>query len=279
MGLGDVAADHDDRRVEEVDGAGQHLAECAPGVAHHAHASALPVADQPHDVAAVGRLGAGRREPGRERLAAGDRLEAADVAAAADHVIAAVARICPMSPAAPRAPRWMCPSATIPHPIPVPTLTSSRCDVSRQCDPVLAAGHDVHVVVDEHRRAVVVREPLRDVEAVPAGHDRRVDRPPGVELDRARDADADAAHVGRRLRALLASSSSKRADTHVSTRSGPSPMSMSPARSASGVPARSLTATRAWVAPRSATRTTPALWLNASTVGGRPPVEALPPAS
>ena len=43
-----------------------------------------------------------------------------------------------MSPAAPRAPRWMCPSATIPQPIPVPTFTSSRWEVSRQwtqCSP------------------------------------------------------------------------------------------------------------------------------------------------
>ena len=54
---------------------------------------------------------------------------------------------------------------------------------------------------------------------------------------------------------------------------------MSAVDSASGVPARSETAMRAWVAPRSATSTTPADWLNASTVGGRPPVDVLPPAS
>src|SRR4051794_29027883 len=56
-------------------------------------------------------------------------------------------------------------------------------------------------------------------------------------------------------------------------------MSRSAAISLSGVPARSLTATRACVAPRSATSTTPAAWLKARTVGGRPPVDALPPAS
>ena len=44
-----------------------------------------------------------------------------------------LARMWPMSPAAPRAPRWMWPSATIPQPMPVPTLISSRCSVSRQC--------------------------------------------------------------------------------------------------------------------------------------------------
>ena len=56
-------------------------------------------------------------------------------------------------------------------------------------------------------------------------------------------------------------------------------MSMSNVVSASGAPARSDTTRREWVAPRSATSTTPAPWLKASTVGGRPPVEALPPAS
>ena len=55
-------------------------------------------------------------------------------------------------------------------------------------------------------------------------------------------------------------------------------MSRSNASSASGAPARSLAASRECVAPRSATSTTPARWLNVSRVGGRPPVEALPPA-
>ena len=38
----------------------------------------------------------------------------------------------PMSPAAPWAPRWMRPSVITPQPMPVPTLTNSKCAVSRQ---------------------------------------------------------------------------------------------------------------------------------------------------
>ena len=43
-----------------------------------------------------------------------------------------------MSPAAPLAPRWMCPAATMPQPMPVPTLMKRKCSRSRQwvqCSP------------------------------------------------------------------------------------------------------------------------------------------------
>jgi hypothetical protein len=63
--------------------------------------------------------------------------------------------------------------------------------------PVLADGHDVHVVVDEDRHVEAPREAAGDRVAVPAGHDRRVDGPAGGELDRARNADADAPHLVR----------------------------------------------------------------------------------
>ena len=75
------------------------------------------------------------------------------------------------------------------------------------------------------------------------------------------------------------SSAVKCSSTMPRTFSGPAAMSMSNASSASGAPARSLAARRECVAPRSATSTTPARWLKVSSVGGRPPVEAVPPAS
>ena len=53
-------------------------------------------------------------------------------------------------------------------------LDENRCSVSRQWVQCSPQGHDVDVVVDEHRRAVAVGEPVGDREAVPAGHDRRV---------------------------------------------------------------------------------------------------------
>jgi hypothetical protein len=62
---------------------------------------------------------------------------------------------------------------------------------------VLAERHDVHVVVDEDRRVVVLGEPVGHGEAVPAGHDRRGDGLAAAEGHGAGDADADAADVDR----------------------------------------------------------------------------------
>ena len=76
--------------------------------------------------------------------------------------------------------------------------------------PVLAERHDVDVVVDEDRRLVVLAEPVRDREAVPAGHDRRGDGLAAREGDRARDADADAADVDGGAGDLLRSCRSAR---------------------------------------------------------------------
>ena len=88
-------------------------------------------------------------------------------------------------------------------------------------------------------------------------------------------ADADPAHVVGSATDFLEQLVEALGHPARAPASGRAAMSRSAARSASGVPPRSLTATRACVAPRSATRTTPASRLNASTVAGRPPVEAL----
>ena len=143
--------------------------------------------------------------------------------------------------------------------------------------PVLAAGHDVDVVVDEHGRAVAAGEPLRDREAVPAGHDRRVDRPPAVELDRARARRRRCrARRRRSVRPPRAARRSVRRSIRAPARARARCPGRRHARPAAS-PARSLTARRAWVAPRSATRTTPASRLKARTFGGRPPVESCRP--
>jgi hypothetical protein len=71
------------------------------------------------------------------------------------------------------------------------------------CDPraPLPEGQDVDVVVDPDRGAVARRESFADRVAVPAGHDRRRDGPPGRELHGTRHADADppgsAGHAAR----------------------------------------------------------------------------------
>ena len=60
----------------------------------------------------------------------------------------------------------------------------------------LAQRHDVDVVVDQHRHVEGALHVGRHVVAVPAGHDRRVDRPAGRVLDGAGQADADRGQLG-----------------------------------------------------------------------------------
>jgi hypothetical protein len=52
-------------------------------------------------------------------------------------------------------------------------------------------GPGVGVVLDNDLAWVSSADPAGDVEAVPAGHDRRVHDAPGGEFERAGDADAD----------------------------------------------------------------------------------------
>ena len=90
--------------------------------------------------------------------------------------------------------------------------------------PPLAEREHVDVVVDPDRRVVAVREPLADRVAVPAGHDRRRDRPAGPELDRTGHADADAPQPPGQRRGVVASSWPNSSSTRSSATSGPSAM-------------------------------------------------------
>ena len=75
----------------------------------------------------------------------------------------------------------------IPAPMPVPILTTTTFVVAGgDARAPLPERQDVDVVVDPDRARRSGGEPLADRVAVPAGHDRRRDRPAGLELDRAR---------------------------------------------------------------------------------------------
>ena len=50
--FGDVPADDDHRGIEEVDRPCEHLAECAPGVAHHPDRAGVAAPHEADDVAA-----------------------------------------------------------------------------------------------------------------------------------------------------------------------------------------------------------------------------------
>ena len=81
---------------------------------------------------------------------------------------------------------------------PGPDLDDDHVVVAdRDPGPPLPEGEDVHVVVDPDRRVVARREPFPDRVAVPAGHDRRRDRPSRRELDWPGHADPDAPQAAR----------------------------------------------------------------------------------
>ena len=138
--------------------------------------------------------------------------------------------------------------------------------------PPLAEGQDVDVVVDPDRRAVAVGEALAHRVAVPAGHDRRRDRAArcGTRPARARRCRCPtAARAGRASWRAAARTAPRRATGSAPAR----PMtSAGSSRWARIRPSRSVTATSMLVAPRSATRTWPASARKASRRGGRPPV-------
>jgi hypothetical protein len=195
MCLGDVTADDDHRGIEEVDRAGEHFAQRPAGVTHHPDCTRVATLHEPDDIAASGSIFTRLSQSLRERLAPGNCFEAADVSAATDDVFPTC------GPDVTDVSRR---SASSPVDLPVgdDAATDAGTDLDQQqmlgirpMHSVLAASHDVDVVVDEHRRAVAAREPLWDREVVPAGHDRRIDGPPALELDGPRHADPDSLHV------------------------------------------------------------------------------------
>ena len=99
----------------------------------------------------------------------------------------------------PCAPLRSWPSLMIPLPIPVATLTNMRWSTSGN---PMACSPRAITLTSLSTTMAIVAEPVEDeaghVEAVPAGHDRRVRRPSGGVLDRTGQADADAGQVARR---------------------------------------------------------------------------------
>ena len=188
---GHRAADRDDRRVHQADARGEHLADVATRPAAPPGSRRGRRADELDDVAAGRHVDALLAERARDGGAGGEGLEASAVAAVARHVRAA--RDADVADVAGDALRAALQQAA---------RDDAGADAGRDLhehevldvrpgERAFAERHDVHVVVDEHRHLEVLLHPAGHVEAVPAGHDRRVHRAPGVVLDRAGHADAD----------------------------------------------------------------------------------------
>ena len=207
-GLRQAAADHDHGRIEQVHAGGQRRRRCPgrPGGPPGSPAGRRSAPGRPRRWLAAGLLAAraapaASRRPGRpappRQPVLPQRHARAVCRAAPAHVPGR--RPCPARRAAADRREMM------PAPMPVATLIEQQV-VGRPASAVglLAQRHDVDVVVHQHRHRRSVRCTKRGhVEAVPAGHDRRVDRPARRVLDRTGQADANRAQVRRRFGRLL----------------------------------------------------------------------------
>ena len=189
-------ADDDDGRVEQVDRGGQHLAEVAAGLPDQLDASGptRPRASATTSIADDASMPELAQLPG-DGSAAGDGLEAAGVAAPADH------RLVPRELDVPHVAGRALGAAVDPTVGDDPAADAGR-DLDEQqvrfvapVGEVLAERHDVHVVVDQHRGTQPVGEVLLDREPVPSRHDRRVHGPTEVVFDGAGQPEADAEEV------------------------------------------------------------------------------------
>ena len=146
---GDVSADDDDGRVEHVHARRQHAADGVPGLAHEAYGVWLAREHLGDHVPA----GPGRQpelgEPRGQRAAAGDGLQAAEVAAPAYDVV--VIGDVDVADVAGRAvgPPVDVTAGHEPASDPRADLDEHQERLVAPARPVLADSHDVHVVVDE----------------------------------------------------------------------------------------------------------------------------------
>ena len=106
--------------------------------------------------------------------------------------------MCPISPAAPRAPRSSCPPVTMPTPMPVEAFTKTRSRWRsrwpRRSDSAITLAS---LSTNTGARRQLAQE-RRQLDAVPARHDRRVQAGAALEVDGAGDAQPDGAYVLRR---------------------------------------------------------------------------------
>ncbi len=177
----------------------------------------------------------------------------------------------------PWAPRWSTPPEMMPAPMPVPTFTKTRSSTSGRwaCrSPSAMMFTSLSIRTGTSNAALDVR---RDVVPVPAGHDRRVDRPPRGVLDGAGQADADRGEVGDRPRCRCRAARRSPARPSRGRPSGRSRRRGRRGPRRGRRRTRSARAARACVAPMSTPTTTRALGLKAISDGGRPPVETPSP--
>src|SRR5690606_18670186 len=191
------AADGDDRGVDETHAGGEHLTDVAARLPYRVHGVDVAVLDEFNNVVARLDIDARVAQRARDCGARRHRLEAAAVAAVAWY--ARTARDLHVADVARNAL-----GAALEASAGNDSGTDTGCDLDEHevlgvgpRDRALAEGHNVDVVVDEHGNVPVLLHPAGNVEAVPAGHDGRVDGPTGAVLHGAGQSDSDADEVTR----------------------------------------------------------------------------------
>ena len=194
-GAGDAAAEHDDRRVQQVHDRREHLADVAAGLTGGLDGCRIAGADEVDDVGGVVHVVAFGAQRDGEGRAAREGLE-----------IPFVARLPPRAGAHRHLDVAHIARRSLGTALELTTGDDAGADAGRALHEhevvhprpargLLAEREDVHIVVDEDRDVERTLHIAGYVEAVPARHDRRVGRAPRGVLDGAGDADAHA-HEG-----------------------------------------------------------------------------------
>ena len=198
-GVGQLTADDDHARGDDADDPGQRGAQHPPGLAHVMHGDRVAGVDQLDDLLRRGHLDPRLAELAGDRRARRQHGHAAAVAAGAHDVGGPQRADVPDVAGAPVVAAQQRAAGDDAGADPGGDLDEDHVREVRPVAAVLAERHGVDVALQQRRRTEARGQPVGHRVVVPAGHDRRVDRAPGGDLDRARDADRDAQHVGPRV--------------------------------------------------------------------------------
>ena len=168
----EVAADDQQLRVEHVHERRGGLADRAPGVGDHAPAAEVALARQPHDRAPVEAVAVAAPQQLGQRVGAGDGLQAAAVAAAADRAVGVDEHVAELAGEALRA----AVQAAVEHQPGADARRDHQVDevlgVAPGAERGLGQRGEVGVVVDEDRQLEPAVHLVGGGDADPAGQDR-----------------------------------------------------------------------------------------------------------
>ena len=198
VGAGHVAADHHHGGVEQVDRRGDRLADMPAALPDEPARLGLAAVGQVDDITDVADRVALLLQRAHQCPAAGDRLQAAGVAAPAGKPGRRRTLLCPNSPAAPDRAALQHAAGDDARPEPVDSFSSSRSSTSRYSPCRSASAITLASLSTTTGAAVRSRKYGRQFDAVPAAHHRGVEAAAAGPVDGARHAQPDAEDGRRR---------------------------------------------------------------------------------